>query len=274
MESLVNRVDTLSRTYVQPDVTFLSERETSAASAELNKPIFSKVVRAKNDPRLSGQEIGLVSFTPSSGATPDQYGIYGIAKLRGNYGTAKDAAQAAELIIREVDSVNEILHVRVGETFPLTKEKKWIEKFDSVDLRKKVDSLQKEKERNAEEEEEKERKTVLSREKKLLDENKEILEGRYKEDPLDLYIRLNVARAQLKWTRSDIERKLNDEINPAIEKRNKEILEMDEEHPTFKQQFLEKYMDARKDACLSNEIPEDHEKVQQGFLKYLVEDVI
>lgn len=272
MEDLVNKVDVLSKTYVHPEAPFLKDEETEYAVATLNKPIFSQVVRAKNDPRIAGQEIGLISFTPSRGATPDQYGIFGIAKLRGNYSTPKEAALAAERIVREVDSINEILHVRVGETFPLTIEKKWTEKFDAIDLKKRMDTMQKEKERDAEEEEERERKIVLEREKKLLDENKEILEGRFKEDPLDIYIRVNVARAQLKWTKADIERKLDEEIIPAIKKREKEIAQMDLENPEFKKKFLEKYMEARKEACLSSEIPEDHEKVQQGFLKYLVED--
>jgi hypothetical protein len=262
----------LSRAVIQPEAPFLTEDETEYAVAALSKPVFSQVVRANNDPKIAGQEIGLWSFTPSRNAQPDQYGNYGVAKFRGAYPTPKLAAAAAEQIVREVDSVNEILHIRVGEVFPVTKETKWIEKFDAVDLRKHVEDIQREKEKFAEEESERERKTVLDREKKLLDENKEILAGTHKEDPLDVYIRLNVARAQLKWTKADTERKLEEEIKPAIERRNKEIAEMDIEHPDFKAQFMKKYFDARSDACLSNDIPEDHEKVQQGFLKYLVED--
>jgi hypothetical protein len=272
MNDLINKVDVLSKSYIQPDIPHLNENETEYATSALNKPIFSQVVRSKNDPRIDGQEIGLFSFTPSMGAKPDQYGVYGVAKLRGNFKTPKKAAVAAERIIREVDSINEIYHVRVGETFPLTKEPKWTADFDSVDLKRKVDEIQKAKEIADKEEEERERKEILNREKKLLEENKEILNGDYKEDPLDVYIRLNVARAQLKWTKQDTERKINEEIVPAIEKRSKEIAEMDEQYPDFRKKFLEKYMEARQSACLSNEIPENHEKVQQGFLKYLVED--
>lgn len=272
MEQLLEKVDVMSRAIIQPDAPHLSDIEAKLAEAELSKPFYSRLVRVKRDPQIGGQVIGLISFTPSRNARPDEHGVYGVAKLRGNYANTKDAAVAAEQIIREVDSVNEILHVRVGETFPLTKETKWVEKFDSVNLSKHVDSIQKEKQLQATEEDEKERKVLLDREKKLLDENKEILTGSYKEDPLDMYIRLNVARAQLKWSKADVERKVNEEIAPAIEKRNREIAQMDEEYPEFKQKFLEKYMDARRDACLDNNIPEDHEKVQQGFLKYLVED--
>ena len=272
MEQLLSTVDTLSRAIVQPDAPHLTAAETKVAVTELSKPMFSQVTRAKSDPIIANQTIGLISFTPSRNAKPDEYGIYGVAKIRGTYKSAKKAADAAERIIREVDSINEVFHVRVGEAFPLTKETKWTERFDAVDLRKHVEGVQRDKEFAAEEEQEKERKLLLDREQKLLDENKEILDGTFKEDPLDTYIRVNVARAQLKWTQADIERKLEEEIKPAIARREVEIATLDQEHPEFREKFLQKYMAARKDACLNNEIPEDAAKTQQGFLKYLVED--
>jgi hypothetical protein len=183
-EELISKVDMLSKAVVSPEAPFLGDLDVEYATSTLNKPIFSQVVRAKNDPRISDQEIGLFSFTPSAGAQPDKYGIYGVAKLRGNFSTPKKAASAAENIIRTVDSVNEIYHVRVGETFPLTKEPKWTNKFDSVDLRKQADTIQKEKEVEVKEEEARETKTILDRERRLLEENKEISEGTYKEDPV------------------------------------------------------------------------------------------
>jgi hypothetical protein len=274
MEDLVSKVDMLSKTYVDPAAPSLNDEETIAATASLSKPFFSTVVRARNDPRISGQEIGLFSFTPSDGARPDKNGIYGVAKLRGNYANAREAANAAELIVRNFDSRNEIYHVRVGEMFPITKEPKWTEKFDSIDLKKKVDDIQRIKERSAEEEEEKERRELLRREELIHKQNKEILEGKHTgPDREELYITAQVGRAQLKWSAADLERKLEEEIRPGIAKREEIIKKMDEEDPSLRERFLEKYMQSRKEACLSNEIPEDHEKVQQGFLKYLVEDI-
>lgn len=272
-EQILSKVDLLSKTYIDSEKPFLNERETQVASSTLNKAFYSQTIRSKNDPRISGQEIGLVSFTPSSGATADKYGIYGVMKLRGNYASAKESGIAAERIIREVDSVNEILHVRVGETFPLTKEVKWTGKFDSVDLKKKVDYIQKEKMQTAEEEEEKERKQIIDREKTLLEENKQIQDGSYKEDPMDVYIRNRVALAQLKWTKQDTERKLNEEVIPNIRKREQAIKEMEDESPKYREAYMERYLGARKSASLSNDIPEDHEKTQQGFLKYMMDDV-
>lgn len=261
----------LSGAIVNEEAPFLSDLETEYAAAALNKPIFSQVVRAKNDPRLAGQEIGLFSFTPSKGSKPDQYGIYGVAKLRGNHPTPKEAAFAAESIVRTVDSVNEIYHVRVGETFPLTKEPKWTEKFDSIDLRKEASRIQKEKEEEAAEQEARETKVILDREKKLLEENKEIIDGTYKEDPIEVYTRLRVALAQLKWTKADTERKIEEEILTAIRRKVEDVAKMDEEDGSYKEKFLEKYMGARREASLSNEIPEDDSRTQQGFLKYLLD---
>lgn len=269
-KELISKVDMLSKAVVSPDAPFLGDLDVEYAASSLNKPIFSQVVRAKNDPRISGQEIGLFSFTPSAGAQPDKYGVFGVAKLRGNFATPKKAASSAENIIRTVDSVNEIYHVRVGETFPLTKEPKWTDKFDSIDLRKRADTIQKEKENEVREEDARETKTILDREKRLLDENKEIAEGTYKEDPLDVYTRLRVALAQLKWTKEDTERKVSEEIVPAIKRKVVEISKMDIEDDTYDTLFLEKYMKARTDASLSNEISEDDSRTQQGFLKYLL----
>lgn len=273
MENLLNHVDTLSRAYIQPNIPFLNDQETDAAVSVLSKPIYSQTVRTKNDPKIAGQEIGLFSFTPSAHAKADPNGIYGTLKLRGNYSTPRDAAVAAENIIRNVDSINEIYHVRVGETVPLTKEPKWTAEFDSIDLKKKVDDIERARRFAAEEEEKKEKEEILRREKKIFQQNKEILDGSYKEDPLEHYTMLHVARAQLKWTKADTERKLNEEVIPAIKKRDEEIQKMDAEFPGFRAQFMKKYMDARTEACLNCEIPEDHEKVQQGFLKYLGEDI-
>ncbi len=179
---------------------------------------------------------------------------------------------AADLLIRQVDSANTILHVRIGETFPVTTEIKWTEHFDTVDVQKQMTKIEEERIEEHQEQDEKERQQLVDREKRLLKENKEILSGEYKENPLEVYTRLNVARAQLKWTKADLEQKIEDEIKPGIEKRSKEIAQMDKEHPTFRSLFFEKYAEARREACLSNDIPVDHLKVQQGFLKYLVED--
>jgi hypothetical protein len=46
------------------------------------------------------------------------------------------------------------------------------------------------------------------------------------------------------------------------------IAEMDETHPTYRNSYYEKYMQARKDAG----IKEDEKESQDNFIKFLVED--
>ena len=78
----------------------LSDDEVVNAMASLNNRDFIKkflsVERRYADPVDALQRIGLISFTPAKGATPDSQGVYGFAKLRGNYPTDNEANERAE----------------------------------------------------------------------------------------------------------------------------------------------------------------------------------
>ena len=102
----------------------LTEEEVSNAMFELNNKDFTdkfpRVDRTYADPPPPMQTIGLVSFTPAKGAKPNENGIYGFAKLRGNYPNTEEAEQRAEFLIRNVDSYHQIYHTYVGRPFPIT----------------------------------------------------------------------------------------------------------------------------------------------------------
>jgi hypothetical protein len=272
MDQLADKVDMLSRTVIKEDEPPLNVEETKEATEKLVKPLYKAVTRVKCDPIISGQTYGLFSFTPASGAQPNQYGIYGIAKMRGNFKTTTEAEEYAQYLVRNVDSNNEILHVRVGQEFPLTKETKFTENFDKVDLSKDVRDISTQEERKNKEKDAQEIKSLKEREQRLLRENKEIQDGTFKEDPLGVYIMKHVKRSQLKWTLAETMRKLNEEVKPALQKAIKEIREMDEEYPDFKDKYFEQYMAARREAGLTDDNL-SREKGQLGFMKYLVEDV-
>jgi hypothetical protein len=233
------------------------------ASEELNQNFVRRVTQ-KDDPVISNQTIGLFSFTPSTGSTPDKYGVYGVAKLRGNYATEEDAQIAADRIIRDVDSFNNIYHVRVGQSFPLSTENKFTQSFDEVDV--KVDRIEREREIIQRKKEAEDIKIIKSREQKLLKENQEILENKYEQDPLDVYIMLKVKRAQLLWTYKETEKKLKNEVRPAFYRTVEDIKEMDLKYPEFADQYYQRYMDARSENGIQD--PKSHE----SFLKYLMED--
>ena len=86
----------------RPDQTSvqLSEEEVNEAMTELNNTKFiekfPKLDRTYQDPQVPMQNIGLISFVPAKGATPNQNGVYGFAKMRGNYCTNAEADQRAE----------------------------------------------------------------------------------------------------------------------------------------------------------------------------------
>jgi hypothetical protein len=60
------------------------------------------------------------------------------------------------------------------------------------------------------------------------------------------------------------------EIKDIIIKTRKEVDDLDNEFPTFKETYYQKYMSAREEAG----IKESKEDSQGNFIKYLVEDAI
>ena len=118
----------------------LSEEEVQNAMDDLNNTKYVekylKVERRYADPVDPTQRIGLVSFVPAKGATPNKNGLYGFAKLRGNYPTEREACEKAEMIIREVDSYHQIYHCYVGRPFPLTLRNDMAKETDEVDIQK------------------------------------------------------------------------------------------------------------------------------------------
>jgi Family of unknown function (DUF5832) len=271
MESLIDRIDMLSGAVIQENAPILTQSEFTDAAEKLIQPTWRAIVRVKHDPAPHAQDFGLFSFTPAQGATPNQHGIFGTAKLRGNFPNEEQAASEAERIIRDVDSVNEIYTVRVGQTFPLTKEPRFVEHFDTVDLSKETTEIEKQEKVSKIKQEKAEKKKLVDRERQLLQEHKQILDGTYEEDPIDVYIRAHVKRSQLQYTLEMTEKKIQDEILPALNRAKDEIAAWDETDSTLRQQYLDRYLEARKDAGLETEF-NTNSGTQLDFMKYLLED--
>ena len=75
----------------------LTEEEVTNAISALDNTDFTtkfpRVDRTYADPPISLQTVGLISFTPAKGATPNENGVFGFAKLRGNYASELEAQQ-------------------------------------------------------------------------------------------------------------------------------------------------------------------------------------
>lgn len=244
----------------------LTNSETQHAMEDLNNRSFvekfPKVDKTYADPAIAMQLYGLISFTPAKGATPNENGVYGFAKLRGNYGTDIEANQRAEYLIRNYDSYHQIYHTYVGRPFPITVSSKYSAETSEVDIRKETSKSISQNVRDKKDEEEKAMREIKEREEKLLEESRtdEI-------DPYDEYITLRVKLAQLSWTYLEHQKKMA-EVKEIIIKTKKDVKTLDEKHPTFIDSYFEKYMKARKDAGLE----ESKMDLEANFVKYMLED--
>lgn len=243
----------------------LSEEEVKNAMSELNNnkfvKKFLKVERTYADPVEPMQRIGLISFVPSKGATPDANGIYGFAKLRGNYPTDQEANERAEFLIRNVDSYHQIYHAYVGRPFPCTVSSAYSDETSEIDLRKSMTESVSASIKQKKKSESQQVKEIEEREKQLLAESK-----REEEDPADFYTTLRVKKAQVTWTYLETQKKM-DQMKETIIKTRAEIEKMEKEDESYAKNYFKKYCDARAESGLDNATHND------TFMKFLVEDV-
>jgi hypothetical protein len=266
MHSLVSPVDREKIDMSKPKLRVepLNLDELPKAMNVLNKDItFSQVDRYYADPPQTNQKIVLVSFIPSSGATPDKDNIFGMMKVRGVYGTEEEANERAEFIIRNVDSYHDVFHAFVGRPFPVTTSDGYAGSVKSIDIRKKTTELISEDILSRKRQEKMEMEDIQDREKKLLEESNRAKEG-LPIDSYDEYITENVKRAQLVWTFHETKKKIL-QMKNTFQTTTERIQELDKDHPEYVSSYREKYMEARK----ASGIPDDND----SFIKYLGMDL-
>lgn len=246
----------------------LTNDEANIAIETLNNTAFTdkfpKIDKTYSDPAIALQNIGLISFVPAKGATPNENGVFGFAKLRGNFASEMEANQRAEFLIRNVDSYHQIYHTYVGRPFPITISSSYSAETTEVDIRKETTKTISSSIKEKKEKEQQEVREIKEREELLLAESK-----RDSPDEYENYITLRVKKAQLSFTYLEHLKKL-DEIKNIIVKTREEVSKMDLENPTFKDTYYEKYMKAREEAG----IKESTEERQDNFIKFLVEDAV
>ena len=263
-----------------PDKTFLRElknnamedpltpSETRQAMKTLYRPTkgqdFKHIERRYADTPLPNQLFGLVSFVPAKGATPNKNGVFGFAKLRGNFGTEVEAHQRSVELIKNVDSYHVIHTCYVGRPFPITQVTKFSQEETKVDINKEAQEAFSSSVKNARDKEAQTVKEIKDREKKLLEETK----PDYKESDIDRYTTLMVKKAQVSWAYKENAKKVAD-MKSIVLKTREEIKEMDSVDPTLKDRYMQKYLDARKEAGFED----SKEKTEDNFMRFLVEDI-
>ena len=218
------------------------------------------------DPAIELQKIGLFSFLPAKGATPNEKGIYGFAKMRGNYSTENEAEIAAEKIIRDTDSVNVIYHAYVGRPFPLTTSENYARNTSNIDIKKDTVEAVSNAIKNKKSDDKKKADEIKSREEELLADTSPLKDKDLIDE--DNYVTLKVKKAQLSWTYLEHVNKLT-EIKGLILKTRDDLLFAYTNNPELETKFFDKYKSAREKAGLST----DDFNTSKSFTRYLVEDV-
>jgi len=250
--------------------SILTTDESKLAVEQLNKNAFVKkfprVEKTLADPPINLQTIGLFSFIPANGARPDEKGIYGWAKIRGNYSTEKEASDKAEELIRDHDSVHTIYHTYVGRPFPLTVNENFAAETSEIDIRKAMITDISASVKAKKQEDKKLSQEIKDREEELMEDTDPNKDASIVEQ--DEYITLKVKKAQLSWTYLEHVAKLK-EIRGIIMKTRVQIEEADKVNPNLINTFYDKYKSARLKAGFKC----DESDMYDGFTRYLVEDV-
>lgn len=201
---------------------------------------YPKIEKRLEDPEYNGQKYCIHSFVPSKGATPDSDGVFGIMKFRGAFQTEDETRDRTEYLIKNVDSYHSIHEGYVGKPFPVTVDKRYSDKQDFVDVRNKISEVTAE---HVKEERKKERKDVedlKKREEKLQEKVDE-----ESSDPMVKYLETRVKRSHLIFTVVGGKKTINNYLH-TIKALNKWLEDKDKESPEYKETFLERFMDARR----------------------------
>lgn len=244
----------------------LTEDQLEAGMQILNNKQFlekcPRYDRSYQDPPPLMQSIGLFSFVPAKGATPNTNGVYGFGKLRGNFATEIEADDRAEYLIKKVDSYHQIYHMPVGRPFPITSSSDYANKTSEIDISKQITESIGEDLKEKRSAEKQEGKSMERREQDLLADAKKT-----ESEPYDDYITSRNKHAQLSWMYFEHHKKLKEVIDSLIKARHF-IADMDTEYPDYKNTYYKSYMDARAAA----NITADPSNSQDNFIRFLVEE--
>lgn len=243
----------------------LTEQEVVEAVNALNNNSFVKkfprIERRYADPVDNNQRIGLISFVPAKGAIPNEKGVYGYAKLRGNFATEAEANEKAESIIRNVDSYHQIYHAYVGRPFPITCSSDYALETSEVDIKNSMVESISNSIKNKKAEEKKQVEEIKQKEEELFKDSQ-----KGEEDSIDRYTTLKVKKAQITWTYHETQKKM-EEMKAIIIKTRAELAELDASDESLAKNYFEKYKKAREASGL------DNSNIKNSFMEYMVEDV-
>lgn len=237
-----------SEKYVPKQVTLSEEEVQTAMDTLVHKKfinMFPKVDKFYADPLINSQIYCLHSFVPTKGAKPDEKGVYGFIKFRGAFATQQEADERSEFIIRNVDSFHDIFTSYCGRPFPLSHNTDFVQETREIDIKDQIVKAVSEDVKSKVMKDKEVKDQIKEREEKLLAES---VTG---EVPEDRYITLQVKRANLVHVYVETQKSL-EKIKASIFKCREEISTLDSENPQYKEEYIEKYNNARKQSGLDS----------------------
>jgi hypothetical protein len=231
-----------------PSREVLTDAQLAEAKKVLwnNKFIGLKFPRERKfriDPAIPSQTIGIISFVPSNGALPDKNGCFGVIKLRGNFGSEKEAQAYGEFLMRNHDSYAEYDLVRVGQEFPVMIDNSiYTETTVEVNLKAQVDEISHTMIKKKQQEERKEREDVEERHRRLVNKNTE--EDREENiDDIEYYTTLRTRKAGLLHGIAEKKQQIK-EAEEALIKVSEEVVKFDSTHPEYRDEYIVRYKKA------------------------------
>ena len=259
----------LAQSAPNPDRATLTEQELIEARMKLwnNRFLDLKFPRERKfriDPSISGQSIGLISFSPSKDARPDPQGCFGVLKLRGNFTNQSDAERYGAMLMRKYDSYAEYDLVRVGQDFPLMLDNSiYTEETKEVNIKAVVDDISLSFIRKKKEEERQQREEVETRSRKLISKDTEEDRAESLND-LEFYTTMRTKKAHCQHVIDQSKEKL-EEAKTALAHIIEQIEELDGKFPDYKTQYISQYDNALKSIGT--------DASQNPLMKYMKADV-
>lgn len=212
------------------------------------------------DPPVEGQNLGLLSFIPAQGATPNQKGFYGYVKLRGNYATEKEVILRENEIIHKIDASNHVFTCHVGHPVPLVVEG-YAKVKNPIDVKKVTEQDMNQNIKAKAEETKAQIKEIKDVEQKL---RREVEEG---PDPLDTYTASRNKLAIHRWMLKEHERKIQ-EIQGHRDRCIVDLIKTLENHPEYEDLHLKRYLEIRAQKGFHDEEVAAGDFTSMSFIKH------
>lgn len=210
------------------NVPQLTDEEVAAAKQQLIVK-FPRVERLPTDPPLANQNWALFSF---KFLPKPVNGVYGFLKARGTFSSESDYEKHAENIIRSCDSQHRIWPYRVGEWMPITTNEDYASETLEIGQQDDLKRIYNQQESNEHKEAKKNIKDIKDREKKL---REECSKKETDKTTLEYYAQKTMALQQLETWLEEM-RKRKRQMIKALKDGEKELAELNEKYPEYRDQ--------------------------------------